>query len=144
MYLDQLIFQYCFYYSLHFGYWICSIQSGCQTVWIKIRPYVFIWVQTVCKGYQQMTKVATSLHTTLWLKAWLKSISFGSNFFHLAKMLATTNSELGLALKMYMKVKRKITKQTQNMLLQQQSKLGADHAECCIVYYELFWRPSQL
>ena len=29
----------------------------------------------------------------MWLKPWLKLISFGSNFFHLAKMLATTNSE---------------------------------------------------
>ena len=33
--------------------------------------------------------------TTFWLKPWLKLISFGSNFFHLAKMLATTNSEPG-------------------------------------------------
>ena len=31
--------------------------------------------------------------TTFWLKPWLKLISFGSNFFHLAKVLATTNSE---------------------------------------------------
>ena len=30
-----------------------------------------------------------------WLKPWLKLISFGSNFFHLAKVLATTNFELG-------------------------------------------------
>ena len=30
---------------------------------------------------------------TFWLKPWLKLISFGSNFFHLAKVLATTNSE---------------------------------------------------
>ena len=29
------------------------------------------------------------------LKPWLKFISFGSNFFHLAKVLATTNSEPG-------------------------------------------------
>ena len=29
---------------------------------------------------------------TFWLKPWLK---FGSNFFHLAKVLATTNSEPG-------------------------------------------------
>ena len=35
------------------------------------------------------------LDTTFWLKPWLKSISFGSNFFHLAKVLATTNSEPG-------------------------------------------------
>ena len=32
---------------------------------------------------------------TFWLKPWLKFISFGSNFFHLAKVLATTNSEPG-------------------------------------------------
>ena len=32
---------------------------------------------------------------TLWLKPWLRFISFGSNFFHLAKVLATTNSEPG-------------------------------------------------
>ena len=32
---------------------------------------------------------------TFWLKPWLNLISFGSNFFHLAKVLATTNSEPG-------------------------------------------------
>ena len=32
---------------------------------------------------------------TFWLKPWLKLISFGSNFSHLAKVLATTNSEPG-------------------------------------------------
>ena len=65
------IFQYCFYYSstlyfcaifysLHAGSF--SIPSECQTVWIQVRPDILsglIWVQTVCKGYQQMTKVAT-------------------------------------------------------------------------------------
>ena len=35
---------------------------------------------------------------TFWLKLWLKLISFGPNFFHLAKVLATTNSAQGLAL----------------------------------------------
>ena len=42
---------------------LSGIPSECQTVWIQIRPDVLsglIWVQTVCKGYQQMTKVATS------------------------------------------------------------------------------------
>ena len=32
----------------------------CQTVWNQIRPDILsglIWVQTVCKGYQQMTLV---------------------------------------------------------------------------------------
>ena len=38
---------------------------------------------------------AKQLADTFWLKPWLKLISFGSNFFHLAKMLATTNSEPG-------------------------------------------------
>ena len=32
---------------------------------------------------------------TFWLKLWLKLISFGSNFFHLAKVFATINSEAG-------------------------------------------------
>ena len=37
--------------------------SECQMVWIQIRTdglSVLIWVQTVWKGYQQMTKLATS------------------------------------------------------------------------------------
>ena len=68
-----------------------SLPLGCQTVWIQIRPDILsglIWVQTVCKGYQQMTKVTEAgkelnteqlPDTTSWLKGWLKSISFGSN-----------------------------------------------------------------
>ena len=87
-----------------------SLSSGGQTVWIQIRRDILsglIWVQTVYKGYQQTTKVVVSgqrvkteqlLDTTFWLKSWLKSMSFGSNFFHLAKVLAATNSEPGLAL----------------------------------------------
>ena len=42
---------------------LLGILSECQTVLIQIRPDVLsglIWVQTVCKDYQQMTKVATS------------------------------------------------------------------------------------
>ena len=37
--------------------------SECQTGWIQVRTdvlLVLIWVQTVCKGYQQTTKVAAS------------------------------------------------------------------------------------
>ena len=37
--------------------------SECQTVWIQIRTdilSVLIWVQTVCKGYQQTEKVIPS------------------------------------------------------------------------------------
>ena len=42
---------------------LSGIPSECQTVWIQIRPDVLsnlIRFQTVCKGYQQTTKVATS------------------------------------------------------------------------------------
>ena len=88
---------------LLFGCWIFSIASGCQVVWIQIRPNILsglIWVQTVCNlGYQQTTKVPPSgqrvrYKTTFWLKPWLKLISFGSNFFYLAKVLPTTNSKI--------------------------------------------------
>ena len=36
--------------------------SMCQMIWLQIRInilMVLIWVQTVCKGYQQMTKAGT-------------------------------------------------------------------------------------
>ena len=36
--------------------------------------------------------------TTFWLKPWLKSFLFGSYFFHLAKVLPTTNFQPELAL----------------------------------------------
>ena len=39
-------------------------------------------------------KTTSVVDSTFWLKHWLELISFGSNFFHLAK-LATTNSERG-------------------------------------------------
>ena len=79
------------------------MPSGCQTVWIQIRPDILsglIWVQTVCKGYQQITKVAPSEQRVKYnfnnlLILLSKLISFGSNFFNLAKVLATTNSEPG-------------------------------------------------
>ena len=41
-----------------------GISSKCQTVWIQIRPDIFsglIWVQTICKGYQQTTPVGKEL-----------------------------------------------------------------------------------
>ena len=38
----------------------------------------------------QITNTEQLLDTTFWLKPMFESISFGSNFFHLAKVLATT------------------------------------------------------
>ena len=49
---------------------LSGMPSECQTVWIQIRPDVLsglIWVQTVCKGYQQTTKVATSGERVKWI-----------------------------------------------------------------------------
>ena len=40
---------------------LSGTPSECQTFWTQIRTnrmLVLIWVQTVCDGYQQMTKVA--------------------------------------------------------------------------------------
>ena len=42
---------------------LLGIPSVCQSVWIQIRPDILsglICVQTVCKRYQQTTKVTTS------------------------------------------------------------------------------------
>ena len=64
----------------------------------------WIWVQTVCKGYQQTTKVGKELNTkklvdtTLWLKPWLKLISLGYNFFQFGYSVGYTQSEPELAL----------------------------------------------
>ena len=43
---------------------LSGIPSVCQTVWMQIRPDFLlglIWVQTVCKGYHQMTLVGKDL-----------------------------------------------------------------------------------
>ena len=46
-----------FFKNLLFQKTISGIPSVCENIWIQIRPDVMsrlIWVQTVCKGYQQM------------------------------------------------------------------------------------------
>ena len=43
---------------------LSGIPSECQTVWIQIRPHDLsglIWIQAVCKGYQQTTLVGKEL-----------------------------------------------------------------------------------
>ena len=52
-----------FFLNLLFLKNLSGIPSECRTVWIQIRPDVLsglIQIQTVCKGYQQMIKIATS------------------------------------------------------------------------------------
>ena len=40
---------------------LSGIVLECQTVWIQIRPDIMAWVQTVCKGNQQMRQVGKEL-----------------------------------------------------------------------------------
>ena len=52
-----------FFSKLTFSKKFFQVHYHCQKVWIQTRTNIFsvpIWVQTVCKGYQQTTKVATS------------------------------------------------------------------------------------
>ena len=86
---------------LLFGCLIFQYHQAVKQFWIKIRPDILsslIWVQTVCKGCQQIAKVVPSRQRVLNTKELVdttlqsvKLISFGFNFFH----LATTNSEPG-------------------------------------------------
>ena len=57
-----ILFIYLFFVCLFF-FILKGIPSECQTVWIQIRSDVLsglIWIQTVCKGYQQTIRVVTS------------------------------------------------------------------------------------
>ena len=49
------------------------MPSECQTVWIQIRPDTLtglVWIQTVCRGYEQMTLVGNEL------SSWTNSQSY--------------------------------------------------------------------
>ena len=81
----------------NFSLWI--LDFSIPSVWIQIGPdklfaKVISWQQKLpLVGKELNTKQPVG--TIFWLNPWLKLISFGSNFFHLAKVLATTNSEPG-------------------------------------------------
>ena len=62
-----LFFVVCGFFLLTLSKHLSGIPSECHTVWIQIRPDVLwglIRVQTVCKGYQQMTKVTSGGRVT--------------------------------------------------------------------------------
>ena len=65
-----------------------SIPSGCQQF-----AKVISRIQSRCCRTKSSLKTRKLVDTTFWINPWQKSISFASNFFHLAKVLATTNSE---------------------------------------------------
>ena len=70
-------------------------------IWIQIRAKilsVLIWVQTVCKGYQQTTKVAGSMFTA----CPAISVTYIKGYF--LKILKTSNLELYNSL-LYLKLK---------------------------------------
>ena len=50
------------------GYFQGCLPSGCQTVWIQIRPHVvwgLNWIQTVYKGYQKTALVCKGFNCML-------------------------------------------------------------------------------
>ena len=49
-----------FFFKINFSKKISGIPSECQNSLDLDQRAGLIWVQVVCKGYQQMTKVATS------------------------------------------------------------------------------------
>ena len=107
--ISFLILEYCFYYS--FTLYYCAIfysldagffqyHSGVNLDPDQVRHFAGPDLGPNClqrfsadiAGKELNTK---QLDDTFWQKPWLKLISFVSNFFHLAKVLATTNSEPG-------------------------------------------------
>ena len=52
-----MIFVVCFFSKIYFSKHSSRTLSECQMVCIPIRTDL-VWVQTVCKGYQQMTNVS--------------------------------------------------------------------------------------
>ena len=65
----------CFYFRLLTFFKIKYLKinhqgppSECQTVWIQIKTdilLILIWVQTVCKGYCQTTKLSTGMQRVI-------------------------------------------------------------------------------
>ena len=113
VYFDQLIFQYCFYYSftLYYCAIVYSLDVGFFQYHQDVKQFGFrsgrLFVGTYL-GKKLFAKVISRLQklplagkvfliqcTTFWLKPWQKSIAFGSILFHLANVLASTNSGLG-------------------------------------------------
>ena len=59
-----------FFQNQLFSKILSEIPSECQTVGIQTKPDILsglIWVQTVCKGYQQMTLGGKELKKTVCL-----------------------------------------------------------------------------
>ena len=58
-------FAICFFFKINFSKKISGIPSECQTICIQIRTdvmSVLIWIQMVCKRYQETTLVGKELN----------------------------------------------------------------------------------
>ena len=68
-----------FFQNQLLGKVLSGIPSECQTDWIQISPDVLsslIWVQSACKGYQQMTLVENELNKPADLFIWARGLNF--------------------------------------------------------------------
>ena len=73
-----------FFFKINFLKKPLGTLTKCQTIWIKIRTdrmSALIWVQTVCKDYQQMKKSPLA-------KKELKSVNKGGIIMLLIKLYA--------------------------------------------------------
>ena len=100
------IFECCFYYSftLYYCAIVYSLDAGFFQYHLGVKQFgsrsgptfyfvgPYLGLSADIAGKELNTK---QLVDAFWLKPWLKLISFGSNLFLLAKVLATTNSEPG-------------------------------------------------
>ena len=102
--ISYWIFKCCFYYyfTLYYIAIFYSLDAGFfNTIRVSnsLEPDQarhFVWPDLGPNCLQRLSGdiVGKELNTkqlvdTFWLKPWLKLVSFGSNFFHLAKVLAT-------------------------------------------------------
>ena len=74
---------------------LSGIPSECQTDWIQIRPDIMsglIWVQSVCKSYQQTTLGDKALKAHADLSSKARGLNFGPRI-HLHPYDVYTSSE---------------------------------------------------
>ena len=84
------VLEFCFSISVNP---VSGITSECQTVWIQIRSNILsglIWVQTVCKVYQQTTQVGNDFIVVYFQLAtsetWFEIASVLHQFFFAEKL----------------------------------------------------------
>ena len=96
-------FDVCWIFLDNINFFENFLQS--QTVWIKIRPDIvsgLIWVQTVCKCYQQTTLVRKELikFRIKWIVlVWIDTET--SNLYHIARSLVKSNFMIFISISIF-------------------------------------------